>query len=556
MSLTIKCPHCQHDLDENILSQLSEQKVTQAIERLNFEKNKEIEQRLNEQQKQYLETIEKEKELALSNAKLAINDEIAMLKAEKDKAEQAKLQAEQQRKQDLELWADKQKQLIKEKELQSENEKAQALLQKEQELIKAQQELESLKNQFCSDLQKEKEIAEKNAMLVSKDELVKAQTELEKLKFELEALEQRRIDDIKLYAERQEKALNEASLQKENEKAQLVLEREQALSKVAEQKRDEIENIAKQKDLELEDIRAKLNEEKIILNHELNKTKEELELEKNFKSKLSVKLRGEDLEQHCQTEFELNRHAFPYAEFNKDNKVTEGAKGDFVYRDYTTASKELEILSIMFEMKNQNKDSVTKQTNRQFLEKLDKDRRNKGCEYAVLVTMLEEDNPVYEQGIVKSYEFDKMYIIRPAHFIALINMLKDAAMNNMDQKKELLVFKNQNAELVTLEKRINTFTDGFNKNYQLADKNFNKAIIEIDKSIKALENTKEELLKSTRNLGLASKKTDGLSIHKLMKGLPLVQQNYMEQLQNDMMNPTVDDDSDDGDDSSDGADFV
>ena len=514
--MEIKCPHCGTALDDKILSQLSEQKVEFAVEKEALKKDKEWEQRLSEQKQQLLDSMFKEKELAMSNAKLAVSDDIAKMQAELDKAVHEKQQAELQRQQDLAIWADKQKQLIKETELQKENEKQKLLQQIEQDLWTKTQELESLKNQ----IEKEKELAMSNAKLAVNDELTRIRTQLDRANLE----KQQAINQ----ANQEENVLRSKLKQLE----ELHTSSNQMLTAEFElKKRDAVDEILKKKNDELEQLKENFNKEKIVLDYELKKKNEELEQEKNFKQRLNVKLRGEDLEKHCLTEFELHRAAFPYAEFNKDNKVVEGVKSDFVYRDYTDNTKEIEILSILFEMKNQDKNSANKQVNSsKILDKLDKDRKNKNCEYAVLVTVLEEDNPVYESGIVKSYDYEKMYTIRPMHFVAMINMLKDAALNNLSQKKELVAFQKQNVELVTLENRINQFTEGFTKNYNIADKQFNKAILEIDKSIKSLENTKEELLRSTRQLGLAKDKTYNLSIHKLMKDLPLVKQSYEEQL--------------------------
>ena len=237
---------------------------------------------------------------------------------------------------------------------------------------------------------------------------------------------------------------------------------------------------------------------------------------KDFKQKLSTKMVGETLEQHCEIEFnKLRATAFQNAYFEKDNDSSSGNKGDFIYKENDDTGNE--IISIMFEMKNENDETATKKRNEDFFAKLDKDRKNKNCEYAVLVSLLESDNEFYNTGIVDvSHRFNKMYVIRPQFFIQIITLLKNAAMNSMKYKTELNLIKNQNLDITNFEEKIDTFKTGFAKNYDLASRKFNTAIEEIDKTITHLQKTKEALISSENNLRLANNKANDLTIKKLI----------------------------------------
>jgi hypothetical protein len=241
---------------------------------------------------------------------------------------------------------------------------------------------------------------------------------------------------------------------------------------------------------------------------------------KDFKQKLSTKMVGETLEQHCETEFnKLRATAFQNAYFEKDNDSKEGSKGDFIYKEMDEENNE--IISIMFEMKNENDETTIKKRNEDFFDKLDKDRKKKNCEYAVLVSLLESGNEFYNTGIVDvSYKFNKMYVIRPQFFIPIITLLRNAAINTMKYKAELNLIKNQNIDITNFEDKINTFKTGFAKNYDLASRKFKTAIDEIDKTITHLQKTKEALLSSENNLRLANNKADDLTIRKLTHGNP------------------------------------
>ncbi len=235
---------------------------------------------------------------------------------------------------------------------------------------------------------------------------------------------------------------------------------------------------------------------------------------KEFKAKQSTKMIGESLELHCSNEFNKLRPLFKNAYFEKDNDIKTGSKGDFIYRDYDEEG--LEFVSIMFEMKNEADETSTKHKNEDFLKELDKDRKEKKCEYAVLVTLLEIDNDYYNNGIVDvSHKYEKMYVIRPQFFIPLITLIRGLAIHALDYKKELEIVKNQNLDIAHFEENMNAFKEGFGRNYRLASDKFKKAIEEIDKTIEHLQKTKEALLSSENNLRLANNKAEDLSIKKL-----------------------------------------
>ena len=288
----------------------------------------------------------------------------------------------------------------------------------------------------------------------------------------------------------------------------------QALAAV-EKERDGLTSELKTKDTEKE-----LLENSLVNKYETQlKSKDEMiEYYKDMKAKLSTKMVGETLEQHCETEFNrLRATGFQNAYFEKDNDAAGGNKGDYIYKE--SDGNENEITSIMFEMKNELDTTATKHKNEDFLKKLDKDRTDKGCEYAVLVSLLEADNEWYNTGIVDmSHKYPKMYVIRPQFFIPMITILRNAAMNSLQYKAELSLMKNQNIDITNFEEDINTFKEGFAKNYDLASRKFKTAIDEIDKTIDHLQKTKDALLSSENNLRLANNKASDLTIKKLTRG--------------------------------------
>ncbi len=286
---------------------------------------------------------------------------------------------------------------------------------------------------------------------------------------------------------------------------------------------NELNSKLQNKDNEAE-LRCRAIEEKYAV--ELKNKDELIEQYKDFKARLSTKMVGETLEQHCLTQFNsLRMSAFPNAYFEKDNNAKSGSKGDFIFRE---SEDGIEFISIMFEMKNEMDTTATKHKNEDFFKELDKDRNEKGCEYAVLVSMLEADNEFYNAGIVDvSYKYPKMYVIRPQFFIPLISLLRNAARNSLEYKRELALAKAQEVDLTNFENNINEFKNAFSKNYQLASKKFNIAIEEIDKTIDHLQKTKEALLSSENNLRLANNKAEEqLSVKKLTKNAPSIREEF------------------------------
>ena len=248
---------------------------------------------------------------------------------------------------------------------------------------------------------------------------------------------------------------------------------------------------------------------------------EQIEYYKDFKARQSTKMIGESLEQHCLNLFNaLRMTAFPNAYFEKDNDARTGSKGDFIFRE---AADGVEFISIMFEMKNEMDETATKHRNEDFLKELDKDRREKKCEYAVLVSLLEIDNELYNNGIVDvSYRYEKMYVIRPQFFIPMITLLRNAALNSLQYRRELELARHQQVDILRFEENMNTFKEGFARNYRIASDKFKTAIDEIDKTITHLQKTKEALLSSENNLRLANNKAEDLSIKRLTKNAPTV----------------------------------
>ena len=305
----------------------------------------------------------------------------------------------------------------------------------------------------------------------------------------------------------------------------------EAVQKI-EKERDDLAGHLKHKETETQLLEKSLNEKFAIelkTKDDIIKIKdEEIAFRVEMKQKLSTKMLGETLEQHCEIEFnKLRSSAFQNAYFEKDNDSRSGSKGDFIYRENDEHGNE--IISIMFEMKNEADATATKKRNEDFLKELDKDRNEKKCEYAVLVSMLESDNELYATGIVDvSHRFPKMYVVRPPFFIPIITLLRNAAMNSMQYKAELSLIRNQNIDITNFEDNINKFKEGFAKNYDLASRKFKTAIEEIDKTIDHLYKTKEALLSSENNLRLANNKAEDLTIKKLTQGNPTMKAKFDE----------------------------
>ena len=292
-----------------------------------------------------------------------------------------------------------------------------------------------------------------------------------------------------------------------------------------EKERDTLKNNLDQAALEKQVAEKSLTDKYEI---RLKDRDEEIERLKDFKAKLSTKMVGETLEQHCETEFNrIRATAFPRAYFEKDNDASTGSKGDFIFKDMDEA--ETEIVSIMFEMKNENDTTATKKKNEDFFKELDKDRNEKGCEYAILVSLLEPENDLYNSGIVDvSYRYEKMYVIRPQFFIPMITLLRDAAMNALSYKNELALVKAQNIDVTNFEADLEDFKSKFGRNYDLASRQFQTAVSEIDKSISHLQKTRDALLKSENNLRLANDKAQDVTVKKLTRKNPTMNEKFEE----------------------------
>ncbi len=303
--------------------------------------------------------------------------------------------------------------------------------------------------------------------------------------------------------------------------AEAVNEKEKAIF----EKAAEITELKSQ--LSNKDSESELKQQSLQKQYEtqLKMKDEQIEYYKDFKARQSTKMVGESLEQHCMIQFNsLRMTAFPNAYFEKDNDAKNGSKGDFIFRE---AADGVEFISIMFEMKNEMDETATKHKNEDFLKELDKDRREKKCEYAVLVSLLEIDNELYNNGIVDvSYKYEKMYVVRPQFFIPIITLLRNAALNSLQYRQELATVRNQQLDILHFEENMNTFKEGFARNYRIASDKFKTAIDEIDKTITHLQKTKEALLSSENNLRLANDKADDLSIKKLTKNAPAVKEMF------------------------------
>ena len=368
----------------------------------------------------------------------------------------------------------------------------------------------------------EKSREQEVALAVTKaEEALRAQIaerdgELVNLKAQLSVQQQQASMETQIAVQRAEAAAKDAQVAVERERDDLRGKVERA--------RDELEAQKTRAEAELARARAEAQAqlaEKLRAKDELIADRErEIERIQDMRARLSTKMLGESLEQHCEIEFNrLRPTAFPRAYFEKDNEVVEGTKGDFVFRDFDEEGNE--IVSIMFEMKNEADDSIHRKTNESHFKKLDADRRKKGCEYAVLVSLLEPDNELYAAGITAvSYRFEKMYVIRPQFFIPLITLLRNAALSSMEARRELALVRQQNIDVTNFEDQLADFKDKFGRNYRLASERFAKAIDEIDKSIDHLQKIKEHLLGSERNLRLANDKAEDLTVKKLTRKNP------------------------------------
>ena len=369
-------------------------------------------------------------------------------------------------------------------------------------------------NEFQNELsRREKELKEKQSQDIEMMRL-KEQTSFEK---ELQEIKEQIAERDRIISELNAKLQN-TETDKKLAVNEALQSKEQELAKKAAEIAD-LNGKLTNKDLELELKEKSLNEK---YETELKAKDEQIAFYKDFKARQSTKMIGESLEQHCMNQFnQIRMTAFPNAYFEKDNDARTGSKGDFIFRE--SSSDGTEFISIMFEMKNEMDETASKHKNEDFFKELDKDRKEKNCEYAVLVSLLEADNEFYNNGIVDvSYRYEKMYVIRPQFFIPMITLLRNAALNSLRYQRELDVVRNQQLDILHFEENMEEFKSKFGKNFELASRKFQEAIDDIDKTIKQLEKTKEALQSSDRNLRLANDKAQDLSIKKLTKNAPSV----------------------------------
>ena len=413
------------------------------------------------------------------------------------------------------------------------NEEFDKEIKEREEAIKAKVLSDSLIQKQQLEKEKDQQISELNQIISN-------------LKKDLDYIKETTKNQTQQENEQKYNALKENYLKLENQLTELKNNKEKEIQSLeAQLQQKDLENkfnLEKQMNLKNQEIDKlkndiSLNEKetelkvKTIQENFANKLKdkdEQIAFYKDLKTKMSTKLVGESLEQHCQIEFEkLRPTAFKNAYFEKDNDIKSGSKGDFIYRE--TNEEGIEIISIMFEMKNENETTATKHKNEDFFKELDKDRNEKKCEYAVLVSMLEADSELYNAGIVDvSHRYKKMYVVRPQCFIPIITLLRNAALNAVEYKKQLIIAQEQNLDISNFENNINEFKEKFGRNYRIASDKFQTAIAEIDKTITHLQKTKEALLSSENNLRLANDKAQELSIKKLTKNNPTMAQKFEE----------------------------
>ena len=374
--------------------------------------------------------------------------------------------------------------------------------------------------------EKEKEsaikLAEANIRNSLQEQLAKKDRELTELKTQSELLLSEKLN-------KKETEITQLKAKIDNVEIEKKLAVNVAVQKI-EKERDNLSNDIKTKELEKQNLENYLKQQfstELQNKDAIIKYKDdEIARVKDMKLKLSTKMLGETLEQHCENEFnKLRATAFQRAYFEKDNDSRSGSKGDFIYKETDESGNE--IISIMFEMKNEGDETATKKKNEDFFKELDKDRNEKKCEYAVLVSLLETESEFYNSGIVDvSHKYNKMYVVRPQFFIPIITLLRNAAMNSMQYKSELALVRSQNIDITNFEEKMNKFKEGFGRNYDLASRKFKDAISGIDKTIKELQKTKDALLSSENNLRLANEKTEDLTIKKLTHGNPTMKSKF------------------------------
>ena len=528
----IKCPHCGKvfQVDERGFADILRQVRTAEFD-------KEIAQREGMLQEQNAQAVK----LAVAKAQRDAQAETAQrdariaeletrLAAEKREREQAEKSSQIEHANELEAaLAKKQAEIV---QLQADVKKLSADHDAQNRIAKAEHE------RLLSDAtaQRDAEIAALRQQLSSQESAFKQQLESQVQQYS-QKIAADKAESARVAAEESAKLQQTIVAQKqrlESQTQQFRAEKELAVSEArasAERQRDELAAQVKLQEAQAAQERAALREKmtnELAAKDELIKYKdEEIARVKEMKARLSTKMVGESLERHCETEFnKIRATAFPHAYFEKDNDVVDGTKGDFVFRETDPATGE-EVVSIMFEMKNENDETRTKHKNEDFFAKLDSDRKKKGCEYAVLCTMLEPENELYNEGIVDvSYRYEKMYVIRPQFFIPIISILRNAALSALQYKTELAEVRNQNIDITNFENSMEDFKTKFARNYDLASRKFQTAIDEIDKTIDHLQKTKEALLGSERNLRLANDKAQDLTIKKLTRKNPTMKAKF------------------------------
>lgn len=528
----IKCPHCGKvfQVDERGFADILRQVRTAEFD-------KEIAQREGMLQEQNAQAVK----LAVAKAQQDAQAETAQrdariaeletrLAAEKREREQAEKSSQIEHANELEAaLAKKQAEIV---QLQADVKKLSADHDAQNRIAKAEHE------RLLSDAtaQRDAEIAALRQQISSQESAFKQQLESQVQQYS-QKIAADKAESARVAAEESAKLQQTIVAQKqqlESQTQQFRAEKELAVSEAraaAERQRDELAAQVKLQEAQAAQERAALREKmtnELAAKDELIKYKdEEIARVKEMKARLSTKMVGESLERHCETEFnKIRATAFPHAYFEKDNDVVDGTKGDFVFRETDPATGE-EVVSIMFEMKNENDETRTKHKNEDFFAKLDSDRKKKGCEYAVLCTMLEPENELYNEGIVDvSYRYEKMYVIRPQFFIPIISILRNAALSALQYKTELAEVRNQNIDITNFENSMEDFKTKFARNYDLASRKFQTAIDEIDKTIDHLQKTKEALLGSERNLRLANDKAQDLTIKKLTRENPTMKAKF------------------------------
>jgi hypothetical protein len=540
----IKCPNCKEviTVNESFYSSIVEQVRSQEF-------TKEIDNRAK--------LIEKEKEAALNVVKAnaetklqqSLSDseqKIEKLKSQVIEAENLKLLAIKDKESESKELITKLQEQLKNSEKNAELEKGAALdlvkanaeTKLQQSLSDSKQQIEKLKSEV-SEAENVKLLAIKDKESESKELITKLQEELKNNEKNQKLEKEAALNLAKANAEAQlQQSLSDSKQEIEKLKSQVSAAENLKLLAIKD-KESESKDIIYQKEAEINNLQATIensnNNKKLEITLledsykiELKNKDEQINFYKDHKAKLSTKMVGESLESHCEYEFNrLRPTGFQSAEFSKDNDSTSGSKGDYIFRDYS--EKGTEFISIMFEMKNEMETTATKKKNEDFLKELDKDRNEKKCEYAILVSLLEIDNELYNTGIVDmSHKYEKMYVIRPQFFIQIITLLRNGALHSIKFKEELALIKGQNIDITNFEDDIKDFQGKFSRNYDLASKKFGVAIKEIDKTIDSLIKTKESLLSSESNLRLANNKAQDLSIKKLTKNNETMSQKFKE----------------------------